>query len=503
MAHDEPNLIVVSNRLPVRVTGSAKRGWTVRPSSGGLVTALDPVFRSRRGAWIGWPGTSTDDAGLVQRLAAESEGRNYRLLPILLRADEVRGFYRGFSNEIIWPLFHDLITKCNFDPRYWQTYREVNDRFAKVVADVAEPDDLIWVHDYHLMGVAARLRALGVDNRVGFFSHIPFPEPDIFRRLPWSPEILDSLLDYDLLGFQLARDAHHFTESLRQMIASAQSKNWKRTGTGGARRPARRKRDRNPRVDHFPISIDFDEFAGCAAQDDVQAMSAGFRQRIQGRCMVLGVDRLDYSKGLPHKLAAFRYALEQYPQLRGEITLVQHVVPSREKIRQYARLRSQVQRIVGEINGTFGRLDWTPVHYFYGSLNRAELCAYYSAANICLVTPLKDGMNLVAKEYCAAQLDETGLLILSEFAGAAEELGPDALLVNPFDVQELAAAIYCGFTIQKPERRARMKRLRAQLRSHSVHRWAADYLRALSAPPDEEARRVFTDADAKEARLIA
>ena len=502
MARNEPNLFVVSNRLPVRVTGNSKRGWTVRASAGGLVTALNPVFRNRHGAWIGWPGTSTEDPGLLQSLAATSDERNYRLLPILLEAKEVRGFYRGFSNEVIWPLFHDLISNCNFDPSYWQAYRDVNDRFAHVVADTVGPDDLIWVNDYHLMGVAARLRALGVRNRVGFFSHIPFPEPDIFRRLPWCAEVLDSLLDYDLLGFQLARDEQHFLECLRHMLATAESKTWKHAPSGTAS-DSQPERERNPRIDHFPISIDFDEFADCAAQDSVRETSAKIRKRIEDRCMVLGVDRLDYSKGLPNKLAAFRYALDRYPQLRGEISLVQHVVPSRERIPEYARLRSEVQRIVGEINGTYGRLDWTPVHYFYGTLRRKDLCAYYSAADICLVTPLKDGMNLVSKEYCAAQVDGTGLLILSEFAGAAEELGPDALIVNPYNVDEVSAAIYAGFTMQKPERRARMKRLRAQVRSHSVHRWAENYLQALSAPPDEEAKRVFSSADARQVRLIA
>jgi alpha,alpha-trehalose-phosphate synthase [UDP-forming] len=482
-------LIVVSNRLPVRLDQDDREQWRASLASGGLVTALSPVLKRRGGVWVGWPGTTSGEADALQAaLDAACEEWPYGLVPVCLDDLEVRNFYRGFANEIVWPLFHDCFNLCNFDPRYWDAYKTANRKFARTVANVVRPDDVLWVHDYHLMDAGRELRRLGVENKVGFFTHIPFPTPDIFRRLPWREEILTGLLDYDLIGFQLARDAVHFSDCLSELVGS------ERGGAGlykDASSPAPTK------VGHFPISIDFGEFAEQAASEQVRDRAADLKAENQHRQLILGVDRLDYSKGLLEKLAGFRYALEHYPELRGRITLIQHVVPSREKVPEYRSLRLRIERTVSEINGHFSEPGWIPVHYHFQTLQREELCAYYQACDICLVTSMKDGMNLVAKEYCAAQASSPGVLILSEFTGSAAELGEHALQVNPFDVVALAAAIYGAAAMDRRERAERMRRLREHVRRHDVHHWVDRYLEALgesSLPRSDSAGAVVAAA---------
>jgi trehalose 6-phosphate synthase/phosphatase len=469
MAGDGRRLIIVSNRLPVRLRESAPGEWNVVPSSGGLVTALAPVLRRHGGTWIGWPGKAGASVGALERRLNASAAR-YRLVPVALSEQEVEKFYGGFANRIVWPLFHDCFHLCNFEPAYWRAYESANLKFARKAAEVAQPGDIIWVHDYQLMGVGAALRRLGIDNEIGFFNHIPFPTPDIFCRLPWRQAILDSLLEYDLIGFQLERDASHFHECLGSLARSPRA---------SFESPQRSYRQRDPRVGHFPISIDFDEFADEASSDSARELSAQLRSGNAGRKILLGIDRLDYSKGLLEKLAAFRRALEKYPELRGRTTLIQHVVPSRENVPEYRALRLRIERDVSAINGAYSERGWIPVHYYYQSLCRADLCAYYRAADVCLVTSQKDGMNLVAKEYCAAQVDDPGVLILSEFTGAAAEIGGDALTVNPFDVEQVSDAIQVAATMELAERSERMSRLRAHVRSHDVYRWVERYLEAL------------------------
>jgi alpha,alpha-trehalose-phosphate synthase [UDP-forming] len=476
MAGNGHRLIIVSNRLPVRLREGASDEWNVVPSSGGLVTALAPVLRRHGGTWIGWPGRAVDDVGKLERRLNPASAP-YRLVPIGLSEQEVERFYGGFANQVVWPLFHDCFHLCNFDPEFWRAYESANLKFARKAAELAKPGDIIWVHDYQLMGVGAALRRLGVDNEIGFFNHIPFPTADIFCRLPWRQAILDSLLEYDLIGFQLGRDEAHFHDCLASLSRSARS---------SFESPQRRYRQRDPRVGRFPISIDFEEFDAEASSDAAQELAAQLRRANAGRKILLGIDRLDYSKGLLEKLAAFRRALEKYPRLRGRATLIQHVVPSREHLPEYRALRLRIERAVSAINGAFSEPGWIPVHYYYQSLSRADLCAYYRAADLCLVTSQKDGMNLVAKEYCAAQVDDPGVLILSEFTGAAAEIGDDALRVNPFDTEAVSDAIYAGAAMSLVERAERMRRLRAHIRSHDVYRWVESYLAEL-APPESRA----------------
>jgi alpha,alpha-trehalose-phosphate synthase [UDP-forming] len=475
MAGNGHRLIIVSNRLPVRLRESARGAWEIVPSAGGLVTALTPILRKRGGTWIGWPGSPVDELDSLERRLNDSQ-IPYRLVPIGLSEEEAARFYGGFANQIVWPLFHDCFHLCNFDPAFWRAYEAANLKFARKAAELAEPGDIIWVHDYQLMGVGAALRRLGIDNQIGFFNHIPFPTPDIFCRLPWREAILDSLLEYDLIGFQLSRDEAHFHDCLASLS---------RSPALSIESPQCGYRQRDPRVGHFPISIDFDEFAGGASSKDADELAGQLRQDNAGRKILLGIDRLDYSKGLLDKLAAFRLALERYPELRGCTTLIQHVVPSREDVPEYRALRLRIERAVSAINGAFSERGWIPVHYYFQSLGRADLCAYYRAADLCLVTSQKDGMNLVAKEYCAAQVADPGVLVLSEFTGAAAEIGEHALLVNPFDVEQVSDAIYEGVTMDLSERSERMRHLRSHIRSHDVYRWVDSYLSALTPSSNE------------------
>ncbi len=467
-------LIVVSNRLPV-VLDNVNDRWQARPGSGGLVTALLPVLRDRGGMWIGWPGTSEERPGLDEALAAVAHDTGYTLRAVPLSHEEVAGFYHGFSNEIIWPLFHDLHTLCNFDPAYWQAYTAVNQRYARVVAESTRPGDFIWVHDYHLMNVAAELRRAGHNSRLAFFLHIPFPPLDIFLKLPWRFHILRALLEYDLVGFQTLRDRRNFLECVRALFDDVGVR-------GKGQVLTLRVNGRELRIGSFPISIDYEAFERHAAGPEVEALAEELRRALPNRQLILGIDRLDYTKGIPQRLEALRHALARHPELHEHITLIQVVVPSRGDIPEYLDLKTRIERLVGEINGEFTRPGgWVPVHYVFRSLRRADLLAYYRAAQIALVTPLKDGMNLVAKEYCACSIEEDCVLILSEFAGAAAQMQNGALLVNPYDVEGVAEAIVRAFHMPADERRARMRRLRRGVRRQDIFWWVDGFLRAAIA----------------------
>jgi len=457
-------LITVSNRLPVVLEREESGAWDVRSGSGGLVTALAPVLRNRGGTWIGWPGTVSGEGldvdELLDRAALES---GYELRPVMLSAEERHKYYQGFANEIIWPLFHDLQTLCNFDPA-----------FAHAVTESTRPDDFIWIHDYHLMSVAKELRTLGITSRCGFFLHIPFPPLDIFVKLPWRFQLLRDLLEFDLLGFQTLRDRRNFVQCIRTLVKDARIK------TRGAYSIIHT-RNREVRVGAFPISIDASEFARQAATQEVAETAWYIHEDLPQRKIILGVDRLDYTKGIPHRLDAFRAALRRFPDLHEKVTLIQVVVPSRFNIPRYLKLKTEIERLVGEINGEFTRSGWVPIHYIYRSLDRRELLAYYRTAEVALVTPIKDGMNLVAKEYCASNLESNGVLILSEFAGAVAQMQRGALLVNPYDLEGVGAAIYQAISMPEAERRRRMDRLRQGIQRQDVYWWVDSFLQAAFA----------------------
>jgi trehalose 6-phosphate synthase len=463
-------LINLSNRLPVHIKKHVS-GARASRSSGGLVSALDSVWRDQPGIWIGWGG-EVDMATAEPLLAKASKGQPYRLQGIDLSDDEVAKFYAGFANQIVWPLFHDVPSRCNFDPDYWEVYQRVNRRFAKAAADAAtEEFDLIWVHDYHLMLVAQYLLEAGSTARAGYFLHIPFPAPDIFEKLPWREPILRALLKFDLIGFQTDRDRNNFVSCVERLVPEAV------VGHGNPHTSVNLQ-GRRSWMGTFPISVAFDELAAHAAKQKIAERAATLRRELNDNVLVLGVDRMDYTKGIPERLKAFRILLRRFPEMRHKITLVQVVVPSREEVASYKQLRREIELLVSQINGEFTEPGWVPIHYMHRSLNRAELLSYYRAADIALITSLKDGMNLVAKEFCAAQIDERGVVIISEFAGAAPEMREDAMLVNPYDFAEVALALHEASVMPAEEKRYRMRRLRALIKENNVQRWAESFLEA-------------------------
>jgi trehalose 6-phosphate synthase len=468
-------LVVVSNRLPYVFTRDASGRWSAAPGSGGLVTALLPVLRDRGGTWIGWAGVAGPTRSLSPLLTASGEEAGYRLRAVALDEDEVRDFYHGFANEVIWPLFHDLPSLCNFDPAYWRAHAKVNKRFAKAAASNASRGDFIWVHDYHLMGMGAELRRLKTDARTGFFLHIPVPSPDVFSKLPWRKPLLESLLQFDLIGFQARRDLRNFLACVEALLPQARTET--RAGLAAITMAGR-----TARAGSFPISIDYNAFMRAAAAPAVAAKARELHALLPRRKLVLGIDRLDYSKGISLRLRAFESLMQRWPEMHGRLSLIQVVVPSRETIPQYSRMKTEIEQLVGRINGGLARPGgWVPVWYEYRSLSRTELLAYYRAADIALITPLKDGMNLVAKEYCACSIEEDCVLILSEFAGAAEQLGESALVVNPYDVEGVAQALRTAFAMPASQRTARMRAMRRSIRRQDVFAWVDSFLRAAIA----------------------
>lgn len=483
-------LIIASNRLPV-VLRPLDGGLDAQPATGGLIAAMVPVLRRRGGAWVGWAGVTDVDEGALSD-ALRGFDAEYDLVPVLLSPEERDAFYHGFSNEIVWPLFHDLQTNCNFDPAYWDAYLEVNRRFAEVIAARARPEDVVWIHDYHLMLVGDALRRMGLENRIGFFLHTPFPERDIFRKLPWREPIARGFHAYDLVGFQTDRDRQGFLRSLQSLSAmeivarTADGRVTSVRGPGSAR---------VTQIGEFPIGIDVEAEERDARSPAALEALRRFDRDMPGRILVLGVDRLDYTKGIPQRLLAFREALARHPELRRRVTLVQVVVPSREDIPSYASLRDEIERLVGQINGELSQPGWVPVLYIHHPIERRELRGWYRAAQVALVTPLKDGMNLVAKEYCASRVDERGVLILSEFAGAAAQLANGALIVNPNDRVGVAEAIARACTMQEAEQMARMQRLRDGIRRSDVFDWADRFLgRLLEEGREDESARAASSA---------
>lgn len=469
MTDRKSRLVVVSNRLPIVIERGGEK-LSVHTGSGGLITAMAPILRDRGGLWIGWPGASGEE-GLDEVVETASRESGYDLKSVHLTREEELNFYLGFSNEIIWPLFHDMITRCNMDPVYWDTYQEVNRKFARVILENTDRESTIWVHDYHLMSVAQEIRNTGAERKVAFFLHIPFPCPDIFLKLPWRSQVLNDLLRYDLIGFQTERDRRNFIQCLEAILRGFTVEGKGRVITGSCD-------GHETRLGVFPISIDFNAFAGRSATTEVADLAWGIHEDLPERQIILGVDRLDYTKGIPLRLEAFRNALVRHPELQGKVTLVQVVVPSREDIPEYQALKIEIESLVGEINGQLTLSGWVPIHYVFRSLSPDELHAYYRTAEVALITPLKDGMNLVAKEYCASSLEETGVLILSEFAGAAAQLRRGAILVNPLDVDKVGDAINRACTMSHEERRARMRKLRHTIKRHDIFWWVDSFLRA-------------------------
>jgi trehalose 6-phosphate synthase len=455
------DLVVVANRLPV--TASQDHDVPFSPSPGGLVGAVWPALRVRGGTWVGWPGSTDSTDGASASLPDDLEG--VRLEPVELSADDYEAYYEGFSNATIWPLYHDAIRAPVFDHRWWPAYQAVNERFADEVAAVAAPGATVWVQDYHLQLVPSLLRARRPDVRIAFFLHIPFPPPELFRRLPRRREILEGMLGADLVGFQTRADMTNFVRSCRGLTSA----------TGRA--PTLGYDGRPVNVGAFPVTIDHRAIQRLAADANVIARSKEIREELGSpKKVLLGVDRLDYTKGIDVRLDALGELLRLGTLKVPDHVFVQIAVPTRGNVDAYADLRDHVERLVGAINGEAATMGQSAVHYLHRSLPLEELVALYLAADVMLVTPLRDGMNLVAKEYVASRLDDTGALVLSEFAGAAHELGA-AHLVNPHDLTGLERAITAAVAGDREQ--ARMRRLRKVVLQRDVRTWAAEMLAAL------------------------
>jgi trehalose 6-phosphate synthase len=472
MISKKTRLVAVSNRLPIVLKKVSDR-WQIESGSGGLVTAMAPVLRNRGGLWIGWPGT-TERARLQPLLDQASAKTGYKLIPVSISEEEVDRYYLGYANSVIWPLFHDLQSKCEFRPRFWYSYMEVNRRFARATAEHTSEKDYIWIHDYHLVHVGKFLKELNTQRKTGFFLHIPFPPLDVFVRLPWRIQFLEALMEYNMLGFQTARDRKNFLHCLGRYFPEIRVQ-----GRGSVVEV--HFGDRRVRVGNFPISIDFSHFERNALSPVVESRVRSLRENFGGQKIIIGVDRMDYTKGIQERLEGFHNALLRYPELRTKITLIQILVPSRREIRDYKDLKAGIDRLIAEINGEFATLDWNPIHYHYRSLEHEELLSLYRVADIALITPLKDGMNLVAKEYCACSVDNEGILILSEFAGAAADLQKGAILVNPHDYEAIADALHQAVIMEPHERNNRMKTMRSVIRKRDIFSWVDSFLDAAFA----------------------
>ncbi|MBO9521721.1 MAG: trehalose-6-phosphate synthase [Nocardioidaceae bacterium] len=452
------DLVIVANRLPVDRVVHADGSTSWRRSPGGLVSALAPVMQEQEGAWIGWPGDVTEEMEPF-----ENEGM--QLVPVSISAQEYEEYYEGFSNATLWPLYHDVVAKPEFHREWWDSYIDVNQRFAGAAAEVAAEGAVVWIQDYQLQLVPALLRELRPDLRIGFFLHIPFPPAELFSQLPWRRQILEGLLGADLVGFQLSGAAQNFIRLVRQRVGHKTHRDSVYLPDG-----------RMVTAKAYPISIDTTAFEKLAASPEVQERAARIRADLGNpRKLFLGVDRLDYTKGIYARLRAFSELIHDGHFSVEDATFVQIASPSRERVDQYRILRNDIDRLVGHINGDLGRIGRPAISYLNASFPTSEMAALYVAADIMVVTPFRDGMNLVAKEYVACRLEGDGALVLSEFAGAAEELR-QAYLVNPYDINGMKAQMLEAYLADEKDLSKRMRAMRKTVAEHDVAYWASAFL---------------------------
>jgi trehalose 6-phosphate synthase len=466
MATGTADFVVIANRLPVdRITGpDGETQW--RTSPGGLVTALEPVMLRNGGAWIGWHGAADE-------VVEPFDQNGMSLVPVPLSEDEVEEYYEGFSNATLWPLYHDVVAPPEFHREWWDSYVRVNRRFAEKAAEVARDGAVVWVQDYQLQLVPAMLRELRPDLRIGFFLHIPFPPTELFQQLPWRREILEGLLGADLVGFQMPGAAQNFVRLVRQRVGYKTHRDMIYLPDG-----------RTVLAKAYPISIDAAGFEELARKPEVIARAAEIRESLGNpTTILLGIDRLDYTKGLRQRLRAFGELIADGSVDVDDAVFVQVATPSRERVQQYKLLRDDINRLVGRINGDVGRIGQQPVTYLHASYPRQEMAALYRAADVMVVTPLRDGMNLVAKEYVACRYDDKGALVLSEFAGAASEL-KSSYQVNPHDINGMKSMMLAAINASPRENSRRMKAMRKQVMENDIELWANNFLEELTAERD-------------------
>ncbi len=446
------------------------------PSVGGVATGLSSLDTDWEKCWIGWPGIDLEDCSGDQVSSAQRRLRKENFYPVGLSAREVEDYYHGFCNEVVWPIFHYFVQYATYKKKFWDSYIEVNGKFARAILDVARTGDRIWIHDYHLMLVPDMVKKELPDSSIGFFLHIPFPSSEIFRLIPWCREIIEGLAGADLIGFHTFDYVRHFAESVRRILGHEHSLGSFIIG------------EREIRTDTFPMGIDYRKFSAAAKNSAVRRRKNEFRDLLgAGRKIILSIDRLDYSKGIPERLRAFDLFLRENPQVKDKAVLILVAVPSRTEVSRYKMLKNEVDNLVGSINGRHGTIAWNPIHYMYRSFGFEELISLYLAADVLFLTPLRDGMNLIAKEYVAARQDRTGVLILGEMAGTAQELS-EAVIINPNDLQATSRALETALAMTRSEQKKRMATMQSRLRRYDIGRWTADFMERLDEVKARQAK---------------
>ena len=456
-------LVIVSNRVA---------DLENQVQSGGLAVALGDAIRSVGGVWFGWDGNIVEEA--TAAAVTETVQGNVTVATIPMTARDYEEYYLGFANKVLWPVCHYRLDLVEFEPAYFEGYKRVNKMFAAALLPLLQPEDLVWVHDYHMMSLAAELRELGVRQRLGFFLHIPFPPPELLQAIPAHDWLVQALFQFDLIGFQTSNDVDNFRRFVAAHAGGELHDDGRVTAFG-----------RTIAAEVFPIGIDVEEFAAAAETSEAASQIERLNRRTVVRSHIIGVDRLDYTKGLPERFKAFRKLLEAHPEHTKTVTFMQIAPPTRIEVEAYANIRMELEELSGAINGEFGDFDWTPLRYIHRSVPRDTLAALFRGCEVGLVTPLRDGMNLVAKEYIAAQNEaDPGVLILSKFAGAAEEL-EEALIVNPYNIDDMASAMQAALKMPLKERKQRHSALLARIKKHDVRFWQKSFLHALMACPVE------------------
>jgi trehalose 6-phosphate synthase/phosphatase len=451
--------IIVSNRLPVKIV-EENGEYLLSPSEGGLATGLGSVYKKGDNVWVGWPGIEVPEER-QQEVTEKLAGLN--LIPVFLTPDEINLYYEGFSNEVLWPVFHYMVTYAHFEQTYWDFYQSVNDKFKDVVTSHLNEGDTVWVHDYQLLLLPELIRAAQPHVIIGFFQHIPFPSYEMFRLIPWREELISGMFGADLLGFHTFDDVRHFLSAASRLSIAKVSNN------------VINYKDRQIVVEAFPMGIDADKFENLTHDPIVAEHVVSLKETMHGCKVILTIDRLDYSKGILQRLQAYELLLATHPEYIEQLSLYMIVVPSRDTVAQYKELKDQIDQLVGNINAHFRTLNWVPVHYFYRSFPIEFLSALYYTADICLVTPMRDGMNLVSKEYVASRVDDTGVLILSEMAGASKELN-DALIVNPNNIGDVMRAIVTALNMPATEQKTRMSGMRRIVKKFDIHLWVKNFM---------------------------
>ena len=461
--------IIISNRLPVKIE-QENNELVYKASEGGLATGLNSVFKQGNNLWVGWPGLAIEKS---KEQEVDSNLIKQHMKPVFLSSEEIEDFYEGFSNETLWPNFHYFNQYTVYKEELWLAYQRVNQKFAEILSEELEDDDTVWIHDYQLLLLPQLIRAVSPNATIGFFLHIPFPSYESFRLLPWRRALLNGMLGADFLGFHTYDDMRHFLSSVNRLA-----------GLGNSNGTIKVK-NRLIKADALPMGIDYEKYAASAQDPETLAREARYRKSIGTVKLILSIDRLDYSKGITQRLRAFELFLSKYPYFKEKVSLFMVVVPSRDSVSKYKQLKEEIDLLVGRINGQFSKLNWTPIHYFYRSFPLPALSAFYRISDVALVSPMRDGMNLVCKEYVASRLDKKGVLILSEMAGASKELS-DAIIVNPNDIHQLVEAMHKALTMPEELQIESINSMQKSLKRYNIHAWVKLFMDELANVKKEQ-----------------